>query len=390
MNKALVSLLGLLLLVPLWASAQRKNVTVTNSDGNRHITATFEYGTTGLDLEEVSSFDHADPRDDTHPTSQQTKVIRLRGTAAEDDAFAMGISIAKVNGHQEQYVEGSHNGVTVHMYSSLGRLKYDQDSGIEWNDDLPLVYNPLPIVWGPVRIGEKEVEAAEENDGRFYYYMYATAYDYVNSNLKAELKVIIELNIGGDDDEAWLEEDNDASSESGLEDFLIPGAISILLIGGGGAAAALKKKKKKKEEKTDAAVYKMEVYKEFGDTLAPGHEHQPVYARIVKIVAGGEPVVEPTLTAMIEITGDKYLQVSSPQMAGVWKAAYVQAPETDNPPEEGVVTFTMAGDTAGYINHLHFNIEAGRVLFGQDNLPVILIHCFSNIIIIYLLIIITI
>ena len=368
MNKALVSLLGLLLLVPLWASAQRKNVTVTNSDGNRHITATFEYGTTGLDLEEVSSFDHADPRDDTHPTSQQTKVIRLRGTAAEDDAFAMGISIAKVNGHQEQYVEGSHNGVTVHMYSSLGRLKYDQDSGIEWNDDLPLVYNPLPIAWGPVRIGEKEVEAAEENDGRFYYYMYATAYDYVNSNLKAELKVIIELNIGGDDDEAWLEEDNDASSESGLEDFLIPGAIGILLIGGGGAAAALKKKKKKKEVKTDAAVYKMEVYKEFGDTLAPGHEHQPVYARIVKIVAGGEPVVEPTLTAMIEISGDNYLQVSSPQMAGVWKAAYVQAPETDNPPEEGVVTFTMAGDTAGYINHLHFKIEAGRVLFGQDNL----------------------
>ena len=134
------------------------------------------------------------------------------------------------------------------------------------------------------------------------------------------------------------------------------------------------KKKKKKDKKTKTeqkpagAVYKMEVYKEFGNSLSPGYEPRPVYARIVKIVAGGEPVVEPTLTSMIEITGDDYLRVRNPQMSGAWKAAYVEAPEQAQLPEEGVVTFTLAGDAAGYVNHLHFHIEAGEVLFGQQNL----------------------
>ena len=175
-----------------------------------------------------------------------------------------------------------------------------------------------------------------------------------------------------EDDEEWLEEDNDAANWSGVDDFLIPGAIALILLGGG--ATVVHKKKKKKDKKTDGgdkpdgAVYKMEVYKEFGNTLSPGYSRQPVYARIVKIVAGGEPVVEPTLTSMIEITGDEYLRVTNPQMSGAWKAAYVEAPEQAQLPEEGVVTFTLAGDAAGYINHLHFNIEAGEVLFGQQNL----------------------
>ena len=175
-----------------------------------------------------------------------------------------------------------------------------------------------------------------------------------------------------DDDEEWLEEDNDAANWSGVDDFLIPGAIALILLGGGATVVHKKKKKKDKKTKTEqkpaGAVYKMEVYKEFGNSLSPGYDPRPVYARIVKIVAGGDPVPEPALTAMIEITGDAYLQVSVHRMENGWRCADVAAPQQDAVPEEGVVTFALAGDRGGYVNHLHFKIEAGQVLFGQDNL----------------------
>ena len=363
---------GLLLAVMLSAGAraERKQVTVSNSDGERTITAVFEYGTSGLDLEEVNSFDHGDPKDEQHPVGRNTKVIRYRTNGYIDMEFMLGISIVSVNGRQESYLENSHNGVQTHVYYSLDKRLKRYKGDLEWSDELPYQYKPLPISWQPVDIDEDE---AEESKGTIYYYMYASATDYKNPNLKADIKVIIEVEL--DDEEEEAEEDNDAFQESGTMDYLIPIAVVIALLGGGAAITVINiKKPKENGTESDEANprkyrYEMEVYKDFGDTLYPGFEPRPVYARVVKTpLKGGERVVDEMLTALITITPDNYLQLSTPRMEEGWKCADVSAPEQPNQPEEGVVTFTIAQNKGSYINHLHFRIEPGEVLFGQDNL----------------------
>ena len=169
-----------------------------------------------------------------------------------------------------------------------------------------------------------------------------------------------------DDEEYWDEEDSDAWNWGGVWSYVIP--IGVIAVLGGAAVAAGKKKKKKDKPATQDGVYTMEVYKDFGNTLSPDGGTYPVYARIVKVVGGADPVPEPALTSMIEITGDAYLQVGGHRMENGWRCADVSAPQQDAVPEEGVMTFALAGDRGGYVNHLHFKIEAGQVLFGQDNL----------------------
>ena len=183
-----------MLMLSAGAWAERKQVTVTNSDGERTITAVFEYGTSGLDLEEVNSFDHGDPKDEQHPVGRNTKVIRYRTNGYIDMEFMLGISIVSVNGRQESYLENSHNGVQTHVYYSLNKRLKRYKGDLEWSDELPYQYKPLPISWQPVDIDEDE---AEESKGTIYYYMYASATDYKNPNLKADIKVIIEVELGG-------------------------------------------------------------------------------------------------------------------------------------------------------------------------------------------------
>ena len=103
----------------------------------------------------------------------------------------------------------------------------------------------------------------------------------------------------------------------------------------------------------------MRMYKEFGDTLIPGNGPRQVYAQIVKIPSQGEETPDLQLTSKLTVTGDNYLQVS-PHAAlhEGWKAADVSAPETDQAPEEGVVTFRLAGGRGSYTNHVHFKIRA--------------------------------
>ena len=74
------------------ARGQRKTVGVKAYGGGRTINATFEYGTSGLVLEEVEHFDKGDPIDTQHDVDSNTKIIRLKGLASPGDEFMMGIS----------------------------------------------------------------------------------------------------------------------------------------------------------------------------------------------------------------------------------------------------------------------------------------------------------
>ena len=177
-----------------------------------------------------------------------------------------------------------------------------------------------------------------------------------------------------DDDEEYYEEEDYAVNRAGFWDYAIPIGVAAVLLGGGAAAVALGKKKKNKNKnknKSDKSGDRlaMRIYKEFRDTIIPGRGKYPVYARIVRIPAGStQEVPDERLTAMIDIKGDDYLKLSGQRMENGWKRVDVEAPEQPNLPEKATVTFSLTSDKGAYVNHVHFHIEAGEVLFGQDNL----------------------
>lgn len=187
-----------------------------------------------------------------------------------------------------------------------------------------------------------------------------------------------------EDEDDWYdwEEDNDAWNGSNFWDYAIPIGIGIAVIGGGAVVAGKKKKKPKPHTHKPTDVeggaaggnkqpdrLQMRIYKDFGNTLSPVHGKYPVYARIVRIPAGGgEGVTDATLTAQIAITGDDYLQATKPRIENGWMCADVLVPEKEEVPSEGVVTFSLTAGGGSYTNHLHFQIEAGKICFKQDNL----------------------
>jgi hypothetical protein len=184
--------------------------------------------------------------------------------------------------------------------------------------------------------------------------------------------------------------DPPADPEPGENGWLIPSIIGAIALAGGLMAWNLKKKKKEEEEastpppvpgKTDKkkqeededeynerCSYVMSIKKDFGDTFVPGDPPQTVYARIIKITPEGREMTEPTLTSMIRITGDDYLQVSPTTPYGEYVAANVVAPVIEDTPLEAVVNFVMAADGVSFTNHMHFFVEGAEILFGQDNL----------------------
>ena len=185
---------------------------------------------------------------------------------------------------------------------------------------------------------------------------------------------------GGSD----VEVDSDAVNWDGWMDYAIPAAA---IAGITGIIAGIRKRRHPKssgdddsgdeepeedeEEQQPACRYAMRMYKDFGDTLFPGDAPRQVYAQIVRIGAGGEEQPDPALTAKLTVSGDNYLRVSpSASLKAGWKAADVFAPETGTIPQEGIVTFSLAGAKGSYTNHVHFQIRAGEIVFGQDNLTI--------------------
>ncbi len=185
--------------------------------------------------------------------------------------------------------------------------------------------------------------------------------------------------------------DPPAPSDPGENGWIIGSLIGAIALGGGLAAWNLRKKKKEEKEKAtpppvpvkqdtkkqeqededeynERCSYVMSIKKDFGDTFVPGDPPQTVYARIIKITPEGREMTEPTLTRMIRISGDDYLQVSPTTPYGEYVAANVLAPAIENTPLEAVVNFVMAAEGASFTNHMHFFVEGAEILFGQDNL----------------------
>lgn len=216
--------------------------------------------------------------------------------------------------------------------------------------------------------GASVVEAPQPAECTFYFHLKVKG----NNSEGADGTDIDDEDEDDDDDEFW-EEDNWAFNQSGFMDYAIPIAVVLSIIGGAAAVQQKKKKKKKNPNGNDngntVSHYEMRVYKDFGDTISSGSGPQPVYARIVKTPAGGgEEVADAALTAQIQISGDQYLKVSGQHLEDGWMCTDVEAPDMEPIPEEGVVTFTLAANKGSYTNRLHFHIEAGKVLFGQNNI----------------------
>ncbi len=166
---------------------------------------------------------------------------------------------------------------------------------------------------------------------------------------------------------AHVVEDGDAWNFDGAWPFAIPASV-IAAIAGYGLIRRKKGNGAEEEQPKQSDCCEMVIYKKFGNTLTVGDMPQQVYAKIVRKTPHGN-LDDPALTAMIQITsGDGYLMVAEGGMQGNWRTAWVGAPETDNVPPEGVVSFRMGNAQGSYTNRLHFLIEAGEVIFGQPNL----------------------
>ena len=183
-------------------------------------------------------------------------------------------------------------------------------------------------------------------------------------------------------------EDNNAKDEGGGERYIIPIVIGGVLVGGEEWLRRILKKRKKKngndneneneegEEDDIPDMLEMELYKDFGDTLVTGDAPKRVSACIVRHPKDGGPeYVDKRLTQMIQIFADDgYTAVEEEGVINGWKCALVQAPDWETPPEEGIVQFRVASPEASYTNRIHFRIQKGKFVFGQDNITLPAMH----------------
>ena len=189
-------------------------------------------------------------------------------------------------------------------------------------------------------------------------------------------------------------EDNDAKDEGGSERYIIPIVIGGVLIGGEEwLRRTLKKRKKERGERREEEeerredgeegddddipdMLEMELYKDFGDTLVTGDAPKRVSACIVRHPKDGGPeYVDKRLTQVIQIFADDgYTAVEEEGVINGWKCALVQAPDWETPPEEGIVQFRVASPEASYTNRIHFRIQKGKFVFGQDNITLPAMH----------------
>lgn len=178
----------------------------------------------------------------------------------------------------------------------------------------------------------------------------------------------LEEDEGEEDIGPHYEEDNDAWGFDGVWPFTIPASVIIGLLG-----YTLTKGKPKEEESDEDPKHpdsrEMHIYKAFGNTLMAGDAPRQVFAKIVRKPKKGGEVTDVAMTSLIQITpGDQYMQVKDGGMYQDWRTAWIDAPDTDTPPDEGIVVFRMGNEGGSYTNRLHFKVDAGEVLFGQDNL----------------------
>lgn len=211
---------------------------------------------------------------------------------------------------------------------------------------------------------------------------------------QSETYVALKLQLGKTASSTNLDhiEDNKASREKGTERYVIPTVIGGVLLGGLGWLRRKMKRRKKdgdsggsdggdsddegeEEQDDEPDELQMEIYKNFGDTLIAGDVAEQVSACIMRRKPGYPEYLDEKLTSQIQIfSDDGYMAVQDAGMVNGWKSAYIQAPESETPPEEGILQFRIASNEASYTNRIHFKIQKGKIVFGQDNLTLPAMH----------------
>ena len=129
-----------------------------------------------------------------------------------------------------------------------------------------------------------------------------------------------------------------------------------------GAAAGASSAKKKKR-----SVFKMHIYKEFGDVIEPEKVYS-VYARITETLPSGEVRQRPDLTAQISpFSANGTLIVKDGGVNGDYRAAFVSIPK-DSTAEEGMVSFQFKGEGGYFTENVIFKLTPPQIVFGQSNL----------------------
>jgi hypothetical protein len=147
--------------------------------------------------------------------------------------------------------------------------------------------------------------------------------------------------------------------------WVIPAAVvgGIAVVGG---AVALRGRKKgggkpgpdpdDGQQKKGQSTFRMQLYKEFGDTLYVGGGAQTVGARIEEVPSQGPPIARDDLTARISFGASENLSAQAIGMRGRYQCVNVEATGAGSSTAIVAVTFTGGGGT--FTNNVRFNVES--------------------------------
>lgn len=177
-------------------------------------------------------------------------------------------------------------------------------------------------------------------------------------------KELVPAETESDDKNVSDEIDTDASHTQGETGVTIPEAVIIAILATSAAAAAVAAgsggsgNDSSEEKKENTSTYRMLLRKDFGDAIRIGAAPVTVYARIVEISANKEEIDRPDLTAMINITGKRFLQVDDCRLVDNYMGALVYAADKDNTakPDTGEIAIRFSGNQGSFTNNVTFRI----------------------------------
>lgn len=128
--------------------------------------------------------------------------------------------------------------------------------------------------------------------------------------------------------------------------------VDGLAVVGGAVALALRGRKKDgsdpdpgdSQQEEPRSTFRMQLYKEFGDTLFVGANAETVGARIEEVRADGTVLDRPDLTARITFGASNNLEAQAIGMQGRYQCLNVKATSADSP--TAIVAITFAGGAA--------------------------------------------
>lgn len=167
---------------------------------------------------------------------------------------------------------------------------------------------------------------------------------------------------------------SDASKEGGEDGgWVIPAAVVGGLAVAGGAVALGRRGRKKdgsdpdpddgKRDEEPQSTFRMQLYKEFGDTLFVGANVETVGARIEEVRADGTVLDRPDLTARITFGASDNLEARAIGMQGRYQCLNVKAASADSPTAIVAITFTGEGGT--FTNNVKFKVGKSELFFGD-------------------------